>query len=171
MVDNKRPHCEQCYDPDYVPPSPKSLEQLRKGIESAKQGNIVFRNESFAKYADDDLRSVGLLPPPPEDPCALAAMAQQQCDDARENAEYECRRIRETAALTAACKTLRPASGWPDEAWDALWHIDPTDDPMTAWLLSERRLTFLERCKVGWQLWVDGIAKYPWPVRNSKEFK
>jgi hypothetical protein len=170
MSANKLPHCDQCNDPNYVPPSPQALEQLREGIESANQGNIVFRAEDFAKYADDALPSVGLLPSP-EDPRALAAKVKQQCEDARAHADNECRRIRETAALTAACKTLRPANGWPDESWDALWHIDPKGDAMTAWLLSERRLTFLERCKVGWQLWVDGVARYPWPVRNNKEFE
>lgn len=166
MFDKKQPHCEQCNDPDYVPPSPQALEQLHRGIESAKQGNIVFRAGSFAEYADDDLPAVGLLSPP-EDPSALAADVRQQCEDARAHAENECRRIRETAALTAACKTLRPVNAWPDESWDALWHIDPAGDAMTAWLLSERRLTFLERCKVGWQLWVDGVARYPWPVKQS----
>lgn len=71
--------------------------------------------------------------------------------------EYDAREQRELEALTKACKSLRPALGRPDVQWDAPWHVDPAGDPMTAWLLSDRPLSFWERCKVGWQLWRDGI--------------
>ncbi len=104
------------------------------------------------------------------------------------------RNAREETALTKACKSLRPAppagftigpaitpgvvspefkeklkvlGAWPDAEWDALWHVDPAGDPLTAWLLSERPLTLWERCRVGWQLWRDGISKFPWPVKDN----
>lgn len=62
---------------------------------------------------------------------------------------------------------LRIYGGWPDESWDALWQVDPAGDPMTAWLLSERPLSLWERCKVGWQLWRDEVARFPWPVKQT----
>jgi len=44
-------------------------------------------------------------------------------------------------------------------------------EPMTAWLLNLRPTTFLERCWIGWTMWRDGVAKYPWPVAENKEFR
>ena len=40
---------------DYTPPSKEALEQLHKGIESAKSGTVVDRG-SFAQYAENDRR-------------------------------------------------------------------------------------------------------------------
>lgn len=51
---SKPVHCEECNDRDYVPPSAEALALLRAGIESAKREPVVFRRESFAKYADDE---------------------------------------------------------------------------------------------------------------------
>jgi hypothetical protein len=39
---------------DYIPPSPEALAALNAGIESAKQGKIVFRTENFSQYANDE---------------------------------------------------------------------------------------------------------------------
>jgi hypothetical protein len=38
-----------------------------------------------------------------------------------------------------------------------------------AWAFSTRKLTFWERCKVGWHLWRGNAAKYPWPVAQVKD--
>lgn len=95
---------------------------------------------------------------PPEDE---AQVAKQMYKEAREKSEELGRKLdeashrhREEQALFKACQSLKPCFR--------------KSDPMTAWLLSERRLTFWERCKVGWQLWADGVGKYPWPVSQSR---
>ncbi len=40
--------------PGYVPPSPEVLAILDRAIENAKTRPPVYRQESFAQYADDD---------------------------------------------------------------------------------------------------------------------
>jgi hypothetical protein len=42
-------------------------------------------------------------------------------------------------------------------------------DPLSAWLFSERQLTFAERCYVGFRLWFDGVSKSPWPVKQVRK--
>lgn len=43
--------------------------------------------------------------------------------------------------------------------------IDETD-LVTIWCFNLRRLNIKERFVVGWRMWRDGVAKYPWPVKN-----
>jgi hypothetical protein len=43
-------------------------------------------------------------------------------------------------------------------------------DPVSAWLFSERQLTFWERCYVGFSLWYDGVGgRFPWPVDQVRQ--
>jgi hypothetical protein len=42
-----------------------------------------------------------------------------------------------------------------------------TDDPVAAWALDSRPLTWRERVRVGYFLWRDGVARWPLPVRQT----
>jgi len=36
-------------------------------------------------------------------------------------------------------------------------------DTMLAWAVGSRKLTFVERCYVGFVLWREGVKRFPWP--------
>lgn len=48
-------HCEECNDPDYIPPSPAALKALEAGIESAKTGVRITRTDMSDIFGDDDI--------------------------------------------------------------------------------------------------------------------
>jgi hypothetical protein len=45
---------ENSHDPNYVSPSPSTLALLRAGIDSAKSGDVVYRDEDFSQYTEDE---------------------------------------------------------------------------------------------------------------------
>lgn len=48
-------HCEECNDPNYIPPSPAALKALQAGIESAKTGVRITRTDMSDIFGDDDI--------------------------------------------------------------------------------------------------------------------
>lgn len=42
-------------------------------------------------------------------------------------------------------------------------------DPVVCWLCDLRKLSYRERWIVGWRMWRDGVARFPWIVSQVKE--
>jgi hypothetical protein len=153
-------HCSDCRDSNYIPPSAETLETLRKAIESAKVNPPVYRGESFTQYAGDedpmdfDLQAGGL------------GMSLEEILQKYPQAGFTVGMTVEPGVISDDFK--RRLQILRDEWIDV---YDVSSDPLADYLFSVRKLTFLERCSVGWQLWKGGVAKYPWPVKQHKEFR
>jgi hypothetical protein len=153
-------HCSDCRDSNYIPPSAETLETLRKAIESAKVNPPVYRGESFTQYAGDedpmdfDLQAGGL------------GMSLEEILQKYPQAGFTVGMTVEPGVISDDFK--RRLQILRDEWIDV---YDIPSDPLADYLFNVRKLTFLERCSVGWQLWKGGVAKYPWPVKQNKEFR
>lgn len=184
-------HCEECKDPNYIPPSPEAPDKLHKAIESAKKNPPVYL-ESFAQYADDedpqdfDLQAGGLGMSMEEVVQRYGRIVEQGkgiAITAYEVDEATRQSLSTGGARLPACgftvgSEVTPGYVSPEfqrrlsvlrDEWIDVY--DVPSDPMADWLFHVRKLNFLERCSVGWQLWKGGVAKYPWPVSQNKEFR